>query len=63
MNFPSSVHLGGPGAVCERARQLLDEASPGDRFIFGVCEDMPDGGRETLVPLARTVYDHGQFVE
>jgi hypothetical protein len=60
INFPSSVHLDGPDRVCGVAAELVREASPGDRFVVGVSEDISEGGVNTLVPLARAVFDHGR---
>jgi hypothetical protein len=60
INFPSSVHLNGPEAVEQAAAEILKEASPGNRFIVGVSEDISEGGVNTLVPLARAVYEHGR---
>ena len=59
MNFPSSIHLGGPKRVRQVAGELLREAAPGDRFIFGLCENICGGGADTIVPLARAVFDGG----
>jgi hypothetical protein len=60
INFPSSVHLGGAEAVLRTAAEILKEAAPGNRFIVGVSEDVSEGGINTLVPLARAVYEHGR---
>jgi hypothetical protein len=60
INFPSSVHLNGPHAVRKAAVEILKEAAPGDRFIVGVSEDISKGGVNTLVPLAKAVYEHGR---
>jgi hypothetical protein len=59
INFPSSVHLDGPDRVRKVAGELLWQAAPGDRFIVGVSEDISEGGVNTLVPLARAVFDYG----
>jgi len=59
INFPSSVHLGGAEQVRKTAAGILKEVAPGDRFIVGVSEDISEGGVNTLVPLARAVYENG----
>jgi hypothetical protein len=41
INFPSSVHLEGEGRIREELRRILDEATPGDRFLVGITEDVP----------------------
>lgn len=58
LNFPSSLHLRGLGAVVDAARGLLAEAVPGDRFVMGLTEDTPTN--EYFVPLARVVRDEGK---
>jgi len=60
INFPSSVHLQGAEAVIDTAKKLLAEAAPGIRFIVGVSEDISSGGVDTLVPLAKAVYEYGK---
>ena len=57
-NFPSSVHHGGPETVQALARQLLSEAAPGNGFAMGVLENIPRN--DTMVPLARAIWDHGK---
>lgn len=60
INFPSSLHLSGAEHVQEATLQILKEVAPGDRFIVGISEDISGGGIDTLVPLAKTVYENGQ---
>jgi len=60
INFPSSVHLAGAPAVQKAAVDILKQAAPGNRFIVAISEDISGGGVDTLVPLARTVYENGQ---
>jgi len=60
INFPSSVHLAGPEAVRKTIVEILKEAAPGNRFIVGISEDISEGGVNTLVPLARAVYENGR---
>ncbi|MHB9131761.1 MAG: uroporphyrinogen decarboxylase family protein [Armatimonadota bacterium] len=53
VNFPSSLHHGGPDAVRHDARELLREGvGDGRHFVMGVIEDVPNYGIDTLVPLA-----------
>ncbi len=42
INFPSSVHLEGESSVREELRRILGEAAPGDRFLVGITEDVPE---------------------
>jgi hypothetical protein len=60
INFPSSMHLAGPEAVRNRVAEILKEAAPGRRFIVGVSEDVSERGVNTLVPLAKAIYDNGK---
>ena len=41
--------------------EILAEAAPGDRFVFGVSEDVPRRGVDTLLPLAQYVAEHGRL--
>jgi len=61
INFPSSLHLGGAENVRKAAADILKEVTPGNRFIVGVSEDVSGGGVDTLVPLARAVYENGKI--
>jgi hypothetical protein len=45
INFPSSVHLEGEARIREELRRILGEAAPGDRFLVGITEDVPDDVR------------------
>jgi hypothetical protein len=42
INFPSSVHLEDVETVEAVARQILREAAPGERFIMGITETVPE---------------------
>lgn len=57
VNYPSSYHLQGPEAVCDKARDLLAEGAPGAGLVLGILEDIPRV--DTMVPLARTVRNYG----
>jgi uroporphyrinogen-III decarboxylase len=41
-NFPSSVHLRDDETIRAATRQILQEAAPGDRFLIGLTEDIPE---------------------
>jgi hypothetical protein len=41
-NFPSPVHLYAPEDIEAYTREMLAEIAPGDRFIVGVTENIPD---------------------
>jgi hypothetical protein len=62
INFPSSLHI----ATAERIRaetvEILRQAAPGDRFLIGVTEDIPEGAwRTSLSAISQTVQEYGQL--
>jgi hypothetical protein len=42
INFPSAVYLAPPEEIEQTTRCLLGNAAPGDRFIIGVTENVPE---------------------
>jgi hypothetical protein len=42
INFPSSVHLSSNEIIEEMTMKLINEAYPGDGFIIGITEDVPE---------------------
>lgn len=59
-NFPSSVHLAEPEVVFRTALDLLGETAPGDRFIMGITEDIPeDRWRISLNAIADALEESG----
>ncbi len=62
INFPSSVHHDGVSAVEELMRQILREAAPGNGFLVGITEDVPDyAWPETFPAIARVINDVGRI--
>ena len=51
INFPTPVHLSEPEQIAAHARQILRDAAPGDRFIMGITEDIPDRVWEISLPI------------
>jgi len=51
INFPSAVHLEPPEKIRACVRQILEAAAPGQRFLFGITEDIPDGVWEVSLPV------------
>lgn len=41
-NFPSAVHLASADQIRLTTRRILRDAAPGNRFIMGITEDLPD---------------------
>jgi hypothetical protein len=60
INFPSSVLLQpGPEIQTETLR-ILREAAPGNRFLIGITEDVPeDRWRDGLATISQTLLEHG----
>ena len=42
MNFPSSVHVESPERIRSQTLEILRQAVPGDRFLIGITEDIPE---------------------
>jgi hypothetical protein len=42
INFPSSVHLEPERRIQAELLRILEEAIPGDRFLIGITEDVPE---------------------
>ena len=61
IHFPSSVHLSGVKAVEEVGRRYLEEAAPGNGFIAGISEDLPDRGVKTMLPFFRFFHRYGKL--
>ena len=62
INFPSAVHLEEPGVIEEATVQILKEAAPGDRFIIGITENVPDHRwRESFSAILKTVNKYGRL--
>ncbi len=69
INYPSSVHLQ-PAARIEKAtKQILRDCAPGDRFIVGITENVPENRwresfrtiLDTCRRFGRTPIDPGSF--
>jgi len=62
INFPSSVHLQKPDIIAETTKQILKEAAPGDRFIIGITENVPENRwRESFSIILRTIDKFGRL--
>ena len=62
INFPSSLHLSPPEGIEAETRKLLREAAPGDRFIVGITENVPEScWRESFTTILRTCNEHGRL--
>jgi hypothetical protein len=60
INFPSSVHLESSEAIREATLTVLRESVPGDRFLVGITEDIPESRwRTSLSTISHTLLEHG----
>jgi hypothetical protein len=50
INFPSPVHLEPPERIRSCVREILKAAAPGQGFLFGITEDIPDGVWDVSLP-------------
>jgi len=56
INFPSAVHLESAPVIEATTRQILKEAAPGDRFIVGITENVPENRwRESFAAILHTL--------
>ncbi len=61
IHFPSSIHLFGIEAIQKNVWEILRQAAPGDRFTFGISEDVPNQRIDTLVPLFQFIIENGKL--
>jgi hypothetical protein len=62
INFPSSVHLQNANVIAETTKQILKESAPGDRFIIGITENVPENRwRESFYTILKTVNEFGKL--
>ena len=62
INFPSSVHLQSAATIAATTRQLLREAAPGDRFVIGITENVPEcRWRESFAAIMDTLDECGRL--
>ena len=56
INFPSSIHLSPIETIEETTRELIRQASPGNRFIIGITEDIPeDRWQANMLSISRVI--------
>ncbi|MBD3180917.1 hypothetical protein GF312_01425 [Candidatus Poribacteria bacterium] len=62
INYPSSVHLQSPKIIAETTKQILKDAAPGDRFIMGITENVPENRwRESFYTILKTINEFGKL--
>lgn len=56
INFPSSVHLSSHEKIAQTTRDLIEVAKPGNRFLIGITEDIPEHRwQQNLVTIMDTI--------
>jgi len=56
INFPSVLHLASIETIEATTRQMIREAAPGNRFIIGITEDIPeDRWQENMLAISRVI--------
>ncbi|MDA0710745.1 MAG: hypothetical protein O3B73_11105, partial [bacterium] len=62
VNFPSAVHLESPDVIAAQTRRMLKEAAPGDQFIVGITENVPENRwRESFRTILDTCNEYGRL--
>lgn len=60
INFPSSVHMEPPETIREETLKILAEAAPGQGFMMGITENIPeDIWRTSLSVISEVLSEHG----
>jgi hypothetical protein len=61
INYPSATHLGTEAQVEAATRQLIRDVAPGDRFLVGITENIPDTHWQTsMTVISRVLREEGQ---
>jgi len=62
INFPSSVHIESPERIRSQTLEILRQAFPGDRFIVGITEDIPEENQySSMKTINDTLCSHGRL--
>ncbi len=62
MNFPSSVHIESPAKIRNQTLEILRQAIPGDRFLVGITEDIPEKNQySSMKTINDTLCSHGRL--
>lgn len=54
-NYPSPVHLWPPDKIEAYTRQILHDIAPGDRFLVGITENVPEDVAQISLPIISRV--------
>lgn len=62
INFPSSVHLNKEVSIEKMTKRILKEATPGDKFLIGITEDVPsDKWQKSFYTIMKTINKFGEL--
>ena len=62
INFPSAAHLAEPEVIRRETIRLLEDSAPGDRFIIGITENVPDNRWRISFPIIlETCNEYGRL--
>ena len=61
VHFPSSIHLSNFDEVRSAVLDMLRQAAPGNRFIMGSMEDIPEGREDSMVYLYEVLQENGEL--
>lgn len=60
INYTTSMHVSSPGKIKTHTLGLLQEVVPGNRFLFGISEDIPYTVRNrSMTTIAQTLEKYG----
>ncbi|MFC1677085.1 uroporphyrinogen decarboxylase family protein [Planctomycetota bacterium] len=62
INFPTPVHLLSPAKIAAHVRKILREVAPGEKFLLGITEDIPDKIWEISLPIISKVLKGEAFL-
>ena len=62
INFPSSVHLAPVPDIEKATREMIAQAAPGNRFIIGITEDIPQHlWQQNMLAVSRVIEESGKL--
>ena len=62
INFPSTAHVQSPNAIRATTENILREAAPGDRFLIGITENIPESAwRISLTAISQVIREQGSL--
>ena len=61
INYPSALHLGTEKEIEAATRQMIADVAPGDRFLVGITENIPDHcWQQSMTTISRVLREEGQ---